>query len=180
MRYDTMPEEVLIVARIPLAELAESVRSRNELMGSLVDAKLEGDTLAFYYMPAGTVRKEDEISPYESREGSTISIESASSGSKSRKRQRRAHTKRRRMKTRGWTVVARITNSRGQRAAVYGPFVDALSGKSVSKVEQRAIVAEILRSNGNRPSQESIEYFLQNSLDYLKQSKEGTKELEHV
>jgi hypothetical protein len=180
MEYDTMPEEVLTVVRVPLAELAESVRSRNRLTGSLVDAKLEGDVLTLYYTLLDSGQTEDAGGKYEVGNLPVITIEPAAAGGQPRKRRRRAHAKRRRMKTRGWTVVARITNSRGQKSAVYKPFVEALSGKSASKVEQRTIVAEILRSNGNRPSQESIEYFLQNTLDYVRQLKDETKEPGHA
>jgi hypothetical protein len=71
------------------------------------------------------------------------------------------------MKTRGWDIVARMTNQKGQSCAIYSPFVAALS-QPLSAVEQRSAVVRILRSNGNRPSEESISYFLENTLEYLK------------
>ena len=72
------------------------------------------------------------------------------------------------MKTRGWEVVARITNSKGQNCAIYKPFVDALQNQKLPIDEQKKLVEGILRSNRNRPSETSIQYFLENTLEYLK------------
>jgi hypothetical protein len=72
------------------------------------------------------------------------------------------------MKTRGWNVAARITNSKGQKCTIYKPFVDALQNSNSSQDEQRKKVEEILRANRNKPSDESISYFLENTLEYLK------------
>ncbi len=76
---------------------------------------------------------------------------------------------RNRMKTRGWQVVAKIVNSKGQTAVVYKPFVEALFGKQLTPAQQRAVVSEILRSNGNDPTEASVEYFLTSTIDYLTQ-----------
>lgn len=72
------------------------------------------------------------------------------------------------MKTRGWEVVARITNSKGQKCTIYKPFVAALQDPDLSLDEQRKRVEAILRANRNRPSENSIMYFLDNTLEYLK------------
>ena len=79
-------------------------------------------------------------------------------------------TKRRRMKTRGWEVVEKIQNSYGQSARVYRPFVDALSAKGLTTAEKRSAVAKVLRSNGNRPTDSSIEYYMMNTLEFLDQA----------
>jgi hypothetical protein len=88
------------------------------------------------------------------------------------------------MKTRGWEIVARIVNSKGQKCSIYKPFVDALRDSSLRVEEQKAVVARILRSNKNKPSEESVRYFLENTLEYLQSqmtrtvpaSKEGALE----
>ena len=72
------------------------------------------------------------------------------------------------MRTRGWQVVGRIVNSRGQSALVYKPFVDALAAKHVTASQQKAVVNQILRANGNRPSVASIEYYWMNTVEYLR------------
>jgi hypothetical protein len=71
------------------------------------------------------------------------------------------------MKTRGWQIVARITNSKGQKCTIYKPFVDALQDPKLAIEEQKKLVEKILRSNRNRPSEASIQYFLENTLEYL-------------
>lgn len=71
------------------------------------------------------------------------------------------------MKTRGWEVIDRMTNSKGQKCAIYKPFVDAIQNPSLSREGQREVVKKILRKNRNRPSETSIQYFLENTLEYL-------------
>ncbi len=71
------------------------------------------------------------------------------------------------MKTRGWAVVSKIVNKKGQTAVIYRPFVDALSREGLTRRDQRKAVEEILRANGNRPSGASVEYFMANTLEYL-------------
>lgn len=96
---------------------------------------------------------------------------------KSTDRKRRAHRKRNRMRTRGWEVVARITNSKGQNCAIYKPFVNALQKPNLPAEEQKKLVEGILRSNRNKPSEASIQYFLENTLEYLRgkaRESEGT------
>ena len=78
------------------------------------------------------------------------------------------------MKTRGWEVVARIANIRGQNCAIYKPFVDALQDPKLIIEEQEKIVEKILRSNRNRPYKSSIQYFLENTLEYLRKQREQT------
>lgn len=73
------------------------------------------------------------------------------------------------MKTRGWNIISKMTNSRGQTTTIYEPFVLALRDSKLSKSEQRKRVVGILRANGNRPGPVSIEYYLSNTLEYLKQ-----------
>lgn len=70
-------------------------------------------------------------------------------------------------------MVARITNSKGQKCTIYEPFVDALSNPKLTSQEQKRIVEQLLKSNRNRPSEDSIQYFLENTLEYLRQKQPG-------
>jgi len=54
------------------------------------------------------------------------------------------------------------------KANIYEPFVKALEGKELSKTEQRKIVKDIIISNGNDPNRESVDYMLENTLEYMK------------
>jgi len=74
------------------------------------------------------------------------------------------------MKTRGWEIIDRMTNSKGQKCAIYKPFVDVLQNPSLSREGQREVVKKILRKNRNRPSETSIQYFLENTLEYLEKT----------
>lgn len=142
--------------KIHISEIEDLVRSKHNLPEVLTDVQVEGDSLVLYFRE-------------KNNEGSTerpIKMQSV----KPRKK-RRTRRKRNRMKTRGWEVVARFSNLKGQRCAIYKPFVEALK-QSLSQVDQKLIVAKILKSNGNRPSEASIEYFLENTLEYLKMQRD--------
>lgn len=146
-----MPEEIFTVVRIPIAEVEESLRAKYNLPKTLTEVRIDGDTLVFSF-EGGTSLE------------SVITIPSKISPH----RRRRTHRKRNRMKTRGWKVVGRITNSKGQKCAIYQPFVGALSNPNLTTKEQKSIVEKILRSNRNKPSEDSIQYFLGNTLEYIK------------
>ena len=162
----------MVVIRVPVSALAEEVRSRHELTEELFDAKLEGDSLLLYFRkssPQDSTRSMNyvPVTLYLSRETSSRHRARKEEGKTLGIHQRRKRVKRNRMKTRGWQIVAKITNSKGQTAVVYKPFVDSLFGKTVTPAVQRAKVAEILRSNGNEPTDASVDYFLMNTLEYL-------------
>jgi hypothetical protein len=144
-----MPEELLTVVKIPLVEIENSIRTKHALPGILVETKIEKDALFLYF---GNSKKSKEIvSP------SIRGIE----------KRNLKDQKRNRVKTKGWKIVAKIINSNGQKCAVYKPFVDALNGQTLNPEEQRLTVQRILESNGNTPSEKSIKYFLENTLEYL-------------
>jgi len=147
-----MPEEVMTIVRIPIAEIEESLRAKHALPRVLKDIRVDGDSLVLYFS--------DDI------EQSEETLPPATSNGKGRRR--RAHRKRNRMKTRGWQIVGRMTNSKGQKCSIYKPFVDALSDSKLDAEEQRAIVARILKSNRNKPSETSVQYFLENTLEYIR------------
>ena len=89
----------------------------------------------------------------------------------SRPRVRRRRKVRNRIRTRGWSVVSKITNSQGLTANIYEPFVKALGDKPLPKNEQRKLVRQIMVDNGNKPTDQSVEYFLTNTLEYLSTKK---------
>jgi len=59
-------------------------------------------------------------------------------------------------------------NSKGLPANVYEPLVRALEGKEITRSEQKKLVRQLMVENGNDPSSESVEYFLENTLEYLR------------
>ena len=165
------------MVRIPLPPLVDDIRLRHGLTEDLFETKLDGDNLVlFFKRPLDRVKdapdpqaSETSLSPLlhetiRSQQSETISKERITTAKK-----RRRASRRNRMKTRGWQIVSKLVNSKGQTAVVYKPFVEALFGKSLTPVQQRSKVAEILRSNGNVPTEASIEYFLTNTLEYLAQ-----------
>ena len=146
-----MPEEVFTLVRIPIVEIEEWIRSKHVLPPVLSDFRIDENTLSLYFSEVGHPEKQQSL-PLTKNLGP---------------KRRRAHRKRNRMKTRGWQIVARITNSKGQKCAIYKPFVEALRNPQLRAEEQRAVVEKILKSNRNRPSKASISYFLENTLEYL-------------
>jgi hypothetical protein len=152
-----MPEEVKTIVRIPLEEIEESVRSKHVLPKLLAEVHIEESFLVLTFV--------DELNM--NNEITEPALQEAG------KKRRRSRKKRNRMKTRGWDVVARITNSKEQKCTIYKPFVDALSNSKLTNQEQKKQVEQILKSNRNRPSEDSIQYFLENTLEYLRQKKGG-------
>ena len=149
-----MGEEVLTLVKIPLSQIEQSVRSKHTLPDALVDVRLEADSLVLYFAEKP---KAETVAAY-AQDSSIINV---------KRKKRRARRKRNRMKTRGWEIVSSMVNSKGQTCAIYKPFVEALK-QPMPPADQKLIVAKILRSNGNRPSETSIAYFLENTLEYLR------------
>jgi hypothetical protein len=112
-----------------------------------------------------------KVNPAEEQRAQTSSlpVQTATRPQRARRRRRR----RNRIKTRGWKVVAKIRNSKGLVANVYEPMVQALEGRQVVRSEQRRVVRQLIVSNGNDPSEESVDYFLDNTLEYLAQKQSG-------
>jgi hypothetical protein len=148
-----MSEEILTLVKIPISQIEQSVRSKHSLPDALVDVQLEADSLVLYFAE----KPRAETATVYAQDSSII---------KMRRKKRRARRKRNRMKTRGWEIADRMVNSKGQACAIYKPFVEALK-RPMSRADQRLAVAKILRSNKNRPSETSIAYFLENTLEYL-------------
>ena len=155
-KRDYMSEQVLTLVRVPITEIEDWLRARHVLPPVLVDFRIEENNLVLYF-------SQSETSP----------TDTGSQSHKNSARRRRAHRKRNRMKTRGWEVVARITNSKGQDCTIYKPFVEALQNQTQTVEEQKRAVEAILRSNRNRPSESSVRYFLENTLEYLRKEQEN-------
>ncbi len=153
-----MSEEILTFVKIPIAEIAEWIKSKHSLPKVLTDFRIEEDALILCFS--------DE--PISDKRMILPTLE------RPKLRKRRAHRKRNRMKTRGWEPVARITNSKGQKCTVYKPFVDALSDSSLTADGRKKLVEKILRSNKNRPSETTIQYFLNNTLEYIQKQQNST------
>jgi hypothetical protein len=153
-----MTEEILMVVRIPISEIEEWMRSKYTLPESLSEFRVEENSLVLCF--------KERRSPEES---ANLSLE------RQRPKRRRSRRKRNRMKTRGWEIVDRMINSKGQKCSIYRPFVDALSDSSLTREEQKEVVKKILRSNKNKPSETSIQYFLENTLEYLENRRKSSK-----
>ena len=163
-----MPEEILTVVRLPLADLSDEIRRRHKLAETLVDSRIEGDALVMYFSRRAQATSKNEPGEPVAEISGRIRAEVMEPHDGIRRR--RAKGRRNRMRTRGWQVVGRIVNSRGQSALVYKPFVEALASKHLASSQEKAIVTQILRANGNRPSAASIEYYWMNTVEYLRQA----------
>lgn len=156
-----MKGEVVTTVRLPIAEIAAEAKSNNQIMAPLADYRIEADVLVLSF----SLSKGSDPPASAGSAPSTASRSRATNSRESPGRKRKRH----RMKTRGWEVVATISNSYNQRANVYKPFVEALSDKAMTMAQKRAAAAKILRSNGNVPNDSSVEYYLMNTLEFIDQ-----------
>jgi len=152
------PEEFQIVIRKPLAEVEKDLRKRYELG--------RNGFLSAYIQDGGLVMVFGATTGPEALQ--TSQPIPVPPGTKPGTPRRRRKAKRNRTKTRGWKPIATITNAVGQRVRVYDVFVNALKGKELSRTEQKKLVEGILRSNRNHPAPDQVEYFLDNTLEYLR------------
>lgn len=132
----------------------EWIRTKHALPSVLKEFRVEEETLVLCFAEDEESQREQDSLP------------------KNHARKRRARRRRNRMKTRGWDVVARITNFKGQYCAIYKPFVEALQDPNLTIEQQRKAVETVLKSNRNRPAAVSIQYFLDNTLEYLQKQRE--------
>lgn len=154
-----MAEQVVTLVKIPLSEIEKWIRTKHVLPSLLTDCRIEENNLVLFF-------GEKEIHQVKSEPEQQLPRIPA--------RKRRAHRKRNRMRTRGWNIVTGIINSKGQKCAIYKPFVDALQDTGLTFDEQKRKVETILKSNRNKPSESSTEYFLENTLEYLRTRKDLT------
>ena len=149
--------ELQIIVRKPLSEVERDLRSRHDLgRNGFVNAYIQDGALVMVFGKAAAFEAPNRVG------GAGPKLAPAQSHRKRRK------AKRNRTKTRGWKPVATITSALGQRVRVYGIFVEALNDKNMPRGDQKKVVESILRSNSNHPTPEQVEYFLDNTLEYLK------------
>jgi hypothetical protein len=154
-----VPEELLTVVRVPLANLEADLRSKYRLSDPLFDVKVDAEAVVFSFRRADPTGGPPPIA------------RAAAAPAPVTRTRRRRSSKRNRMKTKGWGIAAKIKNAAGQTAVIYQPFVDALANKELTMTQKKKVVADILKSNGNRPNDASIDYYLQNTLEYLADGK---------
>jgi uncharacterized protein (DUF433 family) len=153
-----MGEQILTLVRIPISDVVDWIRTKHSLPSVLKEFRIEAETLVL------CLGENEELQREQDSQLLTSHV-----------RKRRARRRRNRMKTRGWEVAARITNSKGQYCAIYKPFVEALQDPLTIE-EQKKVVEGILKSNRNRPAEASIQYFLENTLEYLQKQRERSSQ----
>jgi len=174
-----MQEEVTTVVRVPISRLEEDIRKKHAIALNLMSVSLEKDAVVLQFGNQTTSTSaqitSEEFPPLPSRAGVKDSSATFPPGSRlielASSIRRRRPSKRNRMKTRGWNIVTKIVNSKGQTVTIYEPFVEALRGKKLPRKQMENLVAATLKENGNRPGPVSIDYYLSNTLEYL--AKEG-------
>lgn len=147
------------MVRKPLADIEAEIRRKFHVRTGLSDVAIEQDALVFTFegIPHAAGSASDKSPPEPgSPAPETVPV-----------RRRRKHRVRNRMKTRGWDVLAKFQNSRGQSCTIYKPFYDALSSRELKAREAYSTVRRILVSNGNSPRPSSVEYFLRNTLEFI-------------
>jgi hypothetical protein len=125
-----------------------------------VEPYIAGDYIVFAVQVSG-----DKVSPADLDGGSEAMSVRPRRGTGIRRTRR----KRNRIKTRGWKVVGKIKNAQGLVANIYEPFVTALRGAALPRSEQRKLVRQIMIRNSNRPAEASVDYFLDNTLEFISQ-----------
>ena len=149
------------VFKVPVDELRLLLQKQYQVDLSGINPYLDGEFIVF------AIQLDSEKTVLKSSPSTEAVIEKKTT--KSRKRLR----KRNRIKTRGWKVLGQITNSKGLKANIYEPFVEALKGLEITRSEQKKIVRQIMIGNSNNPSDESVEYHLDNTLEYISQQERG-------
>ena len=146
--------------KVPMDEIRELLKREYGIDLAGVDPYLENDHVVF-----AVIVDESGMRPATKR----VQSQTERRPARARRRKRR----RNRIRTRGWNVVAKIQNSKGLVANIYEPLVKALDRREIAKSEQRKVVRQLLIANGNDPSEESVEYFLTNTLEFLSQRDPG-------
>lgn len=146
-----MPFELEHTVKKPLTEIESEIRKKLNITSPRTDAYIKDDQLVLVFGGEATIKQE-----------LLTSTPSVIRG------KRRKKGKRNRMKTRGWEIVGTVLTENGLKANVYRPFIDALKEPNLSITEMKKRVKEILEKNRNKPQENNIAYFLENSLKYLK------------
>lgn len=152
------------VFRVPIEELRALLRSQHGVNLSGIEPFIAGDYIVFAIQVSGDKPVSPELS------GGVVTTSARPPRGSGIRRTRR---RRNRIKTRGWKVVGKIKNSQGLVANIYEPFVAALKGVALPRSEQRKLVRQIMIRNRNRPAEASVDYYLENTMEYL--AKEPSK-----
>ena len=146
-------EQFQIVVRKPLSDIETELRSRYQIEGHPLDSTyIEDGAVVFVFGDPSRAGGPAGATPRQKRAG------------------RRRRGRRNRTKTRGWKPVATVTNSLGQRVRIYDVFTEALKDKQLNRSDQRKVVENLIRANGNVPTRDQVDYFLGNTLEYLRQA----------
>jgi hypothetical protein len=158
-------ETIHIVVRRPLADIEGEIRKRHRVTTPLIDVAVEQDSLVltFQARSEGTTPS-PSAPPGLSAQGLPAAVKDVQSRTRRRRRVRN------RMRTRGWPVVGKFVNGRGQTCTVYKPIIDALQSGKLRRREASTAVRQLLISNGNTPGLSSVEYFLDNHLEYIEKN----------
>jgi hypothetical protein len=143
--------------KISIDEIRDTLKEQYNVDLTGIEPYLDGNYIVFSLIVDDPLKNNEK----KASENSTI----LENKPKIRKRKRR----RNRIRTRNWKVIAQIKNTDGLVANIYEPMVTALEGKAIPKEEQRKIIRQIMVKNRNTPSEESIEYYLNNTLEYIAQ-----------
>ena len=149
------------VFKVPVDELRILLQNQYKIDLSGVSPYLDGEFIVFSIQMGSEYTSLTEIP------------ETESIVEKKKTRSRKRLRKRNRIKTRGWKVLGQITNSRGLKANVYEPFVEALRDLEITRSVQKKIVRQIMIGNGNNPTDDSVEYHLDNTLEFIFQREKG-------
>lgn len=160
-------EQVRIVVSKPLGDLEAELRRRYKLKQPLVGVSIDRESVVFTFGEVGGRTSFDE--------GTADPAFSSGRLAAYRPRRRRKRRVRNRTKTRGWDVVAKIRNQRGQTCTIYRPFLDALADEQLTRREAYAQVRKIITANGNDPNPSTVDYFLENTLEYLHRTRSEPK-----
>ena len=161
-----MKNDLMYVISLKVEDLVSELARRNSVPGTLVDVRLDRYVLSICLNPLDRGLSDNASDDIESSVSQTTATTVISKPA-TRIRRPRAGRLRNRMMTRGWDVVGQVVNKYGQKSNVYRPFVEALNDTTLSMTDQRAAVSKILRANGTSPSPDSIDYFLEKTLQYL-------------
>jgi hypothetical protein len=162
-------EEIHIVVRKPLADIEQDVRRKFGVATALLNASLEPDALVLTF---SGIRQAKHSQPLEIALGPNAAASVGTGVGNPGHRRRSKKRARQRTKTRGWDVVGKFVNSKGLRCTIYRPMYDALRGKKIRRREAYSAIRQILMANGNNPKPSTVEYFLDNTLEFLSQSRQ--------
>lgn len=150
-----------MVVRRSISDLEQEIRRKHDLKSKLLEVSIEKDAVIFTFAKGGPEPFDASPPAFSGKASEPLR---AGIGGGRRRRKRRV---RNRVKTKGWDVLAKMVNTRGQTCTIYRPVFDALAGKKLSRKDAYAAVKAVLVSNGNDPNPSSVEYFLENTNEYI-------------